>query len=83
MYSFVPEGVCSRQIDFDVVDGKITNVSFFGGCDGNLKGISSLVEGMDAADVCRRLKGGTCGCKSTSCPDQFARAIEDLVLEKQ
>lgn len=82
MYSFIPEGVCSKQIDFDVVDGKIKNASFLGGCSGNLKGISSLVEGMDADEVCKRLKGGTCGYKSTSCPDQFARAIEKLVLEK-
>lgn len=82
MYSFVPEGVCSRQINFDVVDGKIKNVSFMGGCSGNLKGISSLVEGMEVSEVHKRLKGGTCGYKDTSCPDQFARAIEALVLEK-
>jgi len=82
MYSFIPEGVCSNKIEFDVVNGKIKNVTFLGGCSGNLKGISSLVEGMDAAEVHKRLKGGTCGYKSTSCTDQFARALEQLVLEK-
>jgi len=82
MYSFVPEGVCSRQINFDVIDGKIKNVSFMGGCSGNLKGVSSLVEGMEVSEVHKRLKGCTCGYKGTSCPDQFARAIETLVLDK-
>lgn len=68
-------GVCARGIDFDVVDGKLTNVSFQGGCNGNLKGIGSLVEGMDVDEVIKRLSGTTCGFKSTSCPDQLAKAL--------
>ena len=75
-YVFKPSGVCSRKIEFDIEDGKVRNVKFTGGCNGNLKGISQLVEGMDAKDVAERLKGTRCGFKGTSCPDQFAQAIE-------
>jgi len=82
MYTFLPKGVCSKQIDFDVVNNKIKNVHFFGGCEGNLKGIASLVEGMDVNEAYKRLKGGTCGSKQTSCPDQFAKALEELVVKK-
>ena len=69
-------GVCSQRILFDLVDGKLHNVSFVGGCNGNLKGIGSLVEGMDAEEVIRRLEGTTCGFKNTSCPDQLAKALK-------
>ncbi|MBA5851218.1 TIGR03905 family TSCPD domain-containing protein [Clostridium sp. cel8] len=81
MYSYNPKGVCSRQIKFDVIDNKIKNVSFVGGCDGNLQGISRLVDGMDVKDAVERLKGISCGRKGTSCPDQFAKAISSLVLK--
>jgi uncharacterized protein (TIGR03905 family) len=83
LYTFLPEGVCSRQINFDVVGGKITKVNFTGGCSGNLKGIASLVEGMEVNEAYKRLRGGTCGSKNTSCPDQFAKALEELFIEKQ
>lgn len=73
---YVALGVCSKEINFDVVGNKIKNVSFIGGCDGNLVGISSLVEGMDINEVISRLKGIQCGSKDTSCPDQLARALE-------
>ena len=73
---YVTLGVCSKEINFDVVENKIKNVSFIGGCDGNLLGISSLVEGMDINEVISRLKGIQCGSKDTSCPDQLARALE-------
>lgn len=73
---YVALGVCSKEINFDVVENKIKNVSFIGGCDGNLLGISSLVEGMDINEVISRLKGIQCGSKDTSCPDQLARALE-------
>lgn len=77
-YSFRTSGVCSRNIDFDIEDGVITNVSFTGGCNGNLKGIAALVKGMTPAQVIERLKGIECNQKGTSCPDQFARALESL-----
>lgn len=73
---YVTLGVCSKEINFDVVENKIKNVSFVRGCDGNLLGISSLVEGMDIDEVISRLKGIHCGSKDTSCPDQLARALE-------
>ena len=73
---YVALGVCSKEINFDVVENKIKNVSFIGGCDGNLVGISSLVEGMDINEVISRLRGIQCGSKDTSCPDQLARALE-------
>lgn len=82
MYSFTPSGVCSRKINFDVVNNKLTNVSFTGGCNGNLQGISKLVEGMDVKEAAKKLRGIDCGGKGTSCPDQFAKAIESLVLNK-
>ena len=63
-------GTCSQQISFDLQDGKIHNLKFVGGCNGNLKGICSLVEGMDANEVISKLEGIRCGFKSTSCPDQ-------------
>lgn len=75
-YSYTTSGTCSREIYFDVEDGKVRNVEFLGGCNGNLKGIGSLVEGMDIDDVIARLEGTTCGSKPTSCPDQLARALK-------
>lgn len=73
---YVTLGVCSKEINFDVVENKIKSVSFIGGCDGNLLGISSLAEDMDINEVISRLKGIQCGSKDTSCPDQLARALE-------
>lgn len=76
------KGVCSRSVTFDIAeDGTVTNVSFLGGCNGNLKGISALAEGQKAQDIINRCKGITCGMKSTSCPDQFAKALE-MALEE-
>lgn len=73
-------GVCSRNISFDLTDdNKVTNVQFTGGCNGNLKGIASLVEGMDANDVIKRVEGITCGFKGTSCPDQLAQALKEAI----
>ena len=74
-HSYKTNGVCSSKIDFDIVDGKITNVVFVGGCNGNLKAISALVEGADAQQIAQTLKGNTCGFKNTSCADQLAKAI--------
>ena len=75
-YSYKTSGTCSREIYFEVEDGKVKNVEFLGGCNGNLKGIGSLVEGMDIDEVISRLEGTTCGMKSTSCPDQLACALK-------
>lgn len=77
--SYVTSGTCSKLIDLEVDDdNKISNVSFLGGCNGNLQGICSLVKGMDIDEVEKRLKGIRCGSKSTSCPDQLCKAIEQL-----
>lgn len=70
-------GVCSRSLHFDIVDDKVANVSFNGGCNGNLKGIGSLVEGMPVDEAITRLSGITCGFKKTSCPDQLALALKE------
>lgn len=76
MYQYKTKGTCSQLISFDLEDGKVRNVKFIGGCNGNLKGIASLVEGMDVDDVISRVEGITCGMKSTSCPDQLAQALK-------
>ena len=75
-YDYKTKGTCSREISFEVEDGKVKNVQFFGGCNGNLKGIGALVEGMDIEDVIARVEGIRCGMKSTSCPDQLAQALK-------
>ena len=77
-YTYKTKGTCSREITFTVEDGKVTNVQFFGGCNGNLKGIGALVEGMRIDDVIARVEGITCGMKSTSCPDQLAQALKEV-----
>ena len=74
-------GTCSREINFDVVDGKLTNVSFVGGCNGNLQGIGKLVEGMDIDEVIARVEGIKCGARQTSCPDQLAAALKQFKAE--
>lgn len=75
-FEYKTKGTCSQKIFFDIVDGKLMNVQFLGGCNGNLKGIGSLVEGMDVDEVIRRLEGTCCGMKNTSCPDQLANALK-------
>ncbi len=75
-YRYKTRGVCSREILFDIQDGKLCNVRFVGGCNGNTQGIAKLVEGMDADEVVRRLRGVSCNGRGTSCPDQLALAIE-------
>ena len=73
---FQTRGVCSSAIDFDVVDNKVTNVRFQGGCSGNTQGVAALVEGMDIDEAIKRMRGIKCGFKPTSCPDQLATALE-------
>ncbi len=75
MYEYKTKGTCASRILFDLEDGKVKNVQFIGGCNGNLKGIGSLVEGMDVDSVIERVQGITCGMKPTSCPDQLAKAL--------
>ena len=81
-YTYIPQGVCSRRIDITVEDGVVRNVSFTGGCNGNLQGISRLVEGMPVERVIALLKGIDCGGKGTSCPDQLSCALERIAREK-
>lgn len=76
-HTYRTRGTCSQGIQFELEDGKVHNVRFIGGCSGNTKGVGLLVEGMDADEVIRRLKGVRCGMKPTSCPDQLARALEE------
>lgn len=76
-FTYKTKGTCAQMINFTVEDNKVKNVQFIGGCNGNLKGISALVEGMDIDDVIARVEGTTCGMKKTSCPDQLAQALKD------
>ncbi len=77
--TFKPQGVCSQKIDFEIEDGKVTNVQFLGGCNGNTQGISRLIEGMDVNEAISRLEGIQCGFKGTSCPDQLAKALKQAI----
>ena len=82
IYTFRPRGVCSQEMQVDVDDqGIIQELRVLGGCSGNLQGIASLVKGMPARDAIERLKGIRCGFKDTSCPDQFARNLEQALAK--
>ncbi len=76
--TYTPKGVCSRQMDIDYEDNKIVSLKVTGGCNGNLKGIASLLVGMDIDEAIKRLEGITCGMKPTSCPDQIAQALKTI-----
>ena len=78
-YEYKTKGTCSQRILFDVEEGKVKNVQFIGGCNGNLKGIAALVEGMNVEEVISRVEGIRCGMKSTSCPDQLAQALKEAL----
>ena len=80
-FTYIPKGVCARQIDFEVEVGKLHNVKFTGGCDGNTKAISKLLEGADAARTVEILKGNLCGMRGTSCADQLARGVEEALAK--
>lgn len=73
-----PRGTCSREIRITHEDGKVVNLEVIGGCNGNLKGVSALIKGMEIKEVISRLDGITCGFKSTSCPDQVAQALKTI-----
>lgn len=76
-FSYIPKGVCSRKIDIEVEGDTLQDVAFTGGCNGNLKGIGSLVKGMKVDDVISRLDSIKCGFKVTSCPAQLAEALKE------
>ena len=78
-YTYQPKGVCSRQMTFDIEDGVIRSVQVVGGCDGNLKGLSSLLAGMKVEEAVQRMEGIRCGGKPTSCPDQLAQALKSAM----
>ncbi len=77
-YEYSPRGVCSQKMIFDVEDNIVKNLRVLGGCNGNLQGISRLVEGLPVDEVIKRLEGIHCGMKSTSCPDQLAQALKAM-----
>lgn len=79
--TYKPQGVCSQRIDFEIVDNKVTNVQFVGGCNGNTQGLSRLIEGMDVKEAISRLEGIQCGFRSTSCPDQLAKALKQATQQ--
>jgi len=78
-HTYKTKGTCSTLIEFDVEDGIVRNVSFTGGCNGNLKGISRLVDGMPVDNIIEQLEGVKCGNKKTSCPDQLALALKAVL----
>ena len=75
-FEYKTKGTCSEMIFFEIEDNKVHNVSFLGGCNGNLQGLGKLVEGMDIDEVIGRIEGIHCGAKATSCPDQLATALK-------
>ena len=83
VYNYKTKGTCSREISVEIDDGKITDVKFVGGCNGNLKGIGAIIRGMDVNEAIKRCKGITCGSKATSCPDQLAIALEEALSHIQ
>ena len=77
-YSYIPKGLCSREMTFDIEDGVIKKVEIIGGCPGNTIGVAKLLEGMHIEEAIKKLKGIKCGLRETSCPDQLARALEGI-----
>ena len=81
-YSYTTKGTCSRRIDLELDGDIVRSVEFIGGCNGNTKGIASLVKGMKAEDVIARCEGIRCGMKSTTCPDQLSCALKEALAQK-
>jgi len=79
MYTHKNKGTCSRGVSFELIDGKVRNVKFDGGCNGNTQGVAALVEGMDAEEAIRRMDGIRCGFRGTSCPDQLAQGLKEAL----
>ena len=80
-YEYIPEGVCSKKIEFDIIDGRIKKLVYTGGCNGNLKAISRLIENMKIEDVIARCNGVKCRNKDTSCIDQLVKALKEIKLK--
>ena len=76
-FEYKTKGTCTQRIFFEIEEGKLHNVQYLGGCNGNLQGIAKLVEGMDVDEVIKRVEGIQCGMKPTSCPDQLATALKE------
>ncbi len=79
--TYKTKGVCSSQITFDIVDNKVHNVHFTGGCNGNTQGVAALIEGMDVNEAIQRMEGIRCGFRPTSCPDQLAQALKAAISQ--
>ncbi len=78
-HTYKTSGVCAKLITFDIEDGIVSNIKFIGGCSGNTQGVATLAEGMKAEDIINKLSGIRCGFKSTSCPDQLAKAVKSIM----
>ena len=81
-FTYKPKGVCSTKITFDIENNVISNIEFTGGCNGNLKAVSKLCDGMTVDEIEKKLSGNTCGWRDTSCADQFAKAVRAAANEK-
>lgn len=82
-YTYTPTGVCSREFQIDLDGNKIKSIKVIGGCPGNTIGLAKLLEGMDVNEAISKLKGIKCGMRSTSCPDQIAKALEKIIEENK
>jgi len=82
-HTYKTKGVCSKKIDFELDQDIVRNIQFYGGCDGNLKALSTLLDGMKADEITKKLAGNRCGLKSTSCADQLCQAIDGALKEEQ
>ena len=80
-YIYIPKGVCSRAIEFEIEDNIVRNVSYTGGCNGNLQAVGRLVEGMKVDEVMQRLEGIHCGMKKTSCADQLVAGLKEAIVK--
>ncbi len=80
-YTYRTKGTCSQGIQFEIVDNKVHNVQFIGGCSGNTQGVSRLIEGMDVKEAISRIEGIHCGPRPTSCPDQLACALKQAIAK--
>ena len=78
VFNYKTQGTCSSNIELEVEDGIVRDVSFWGGCNGNLQGISRLIKGMPVKEVISRLEGIRCGMRPTSCPDQLCKALHEM-----
>ena len=78
-YNYRTNGTCAREITFDIIDGKVYNVQFLGGCHGNTQGVAALVNGRDVNEVISLLEGINCRGRGTSCPDQLSKALKKVL----